>query len=756
MAHGNVTIPIPGELQSAAVEGIVASTEAIYDYNLNKTQEDINQQINDYIQSADIIRQMEENLVQNVTYSELRSLKLNSQLVPGIRYRITDYKTYYKLQNLESNNSSDSVDSTTDSTDSYIFDSSDSSDDIDYREGNTFLFDIIVTALTNNTLDENAKIVSNNRDLSKWSIKYSLDNLSEYKWSVFYGKGVIYYMKDEYGNECPYDFMNIQFNYNGYLVYTFSNSDYSLSTNVRNNIIKPCYENYLNRYYYVLNKNIFISDSCIENNYCDYNSHDNIVTELASNCFIGKQSFKNYLTSAENCQLGDNCINIDSNYSKNLYIGNNCNNLVIFRIGKDYLSIPDYFYSSVITQEKPVERYLYQELEEEESSINLADTVNFIDKEIKKICLQYWDTNKDNKLTYGELAEIKQLNRAFYQKTKIEYFPEFKYFTGLNTIDDSAFKASSIESITIPNSVTKIGQGAFSMCRQLSLINLPQNLAKIDMSAFNSCSNLRSITIPQNVVTLERQVFYNCNLLKSVTLNEGLKRIKANAFKGCTSLKSITIPESVTNIEQSAFANVEIVHMLSTTPPTITSNSFESATDIYVPVGCGSIYREKWPSNYIPVIIDPAESESTSSSGDEEELTPRINGVILKTTERNGQRVILNESTDDIEFFIDNADKNFYRWLDQIVVMGENFTQQNLTFSLYASRQGDDEKLLISDFTIKNDSQLILSGLNDTFRLIYSTEDVFSFNVMDNNNNIYYIITFNFSEYSSSNDESSD
>lgn len=45
MAHGQVTINIPAELKSAAVDGVVASAEGIYDYNKNKTQETINQEL---------------------------------------------------------------------------------------------------------------------------------------------------------------------------------------------------------------------------------------------------------------------------------------------------------------------------------------------------------------------------------------------------------------------------------------------------------------------------------------------------------------------------------------------------------------------------------------------------------------------------------------------------------------------------------------------------------------------------------------
>ena len=80
-------------------------------------------------------------------------------------------------------------------------------------------FDIIVTALNNTTLSEDAKAVRHNgdtyfssSDLSSWKLKYSLNNdLNRFEWADAGGKGVIYQMEDEWGNMAPYDFKNIQF-----------------------------------------------------------------------------------------------------------------------------------------------------------------------------------------------------------------------------------------------------------------------------------------------------------------------------------------------------------------------------------------------------------------------------------------------------------------------------------------------------------------------------------------------------------------
>lgn len=122
-----------------------------------------------------------------VTYSQLKQMRDNGTLLPGQLYRITDYSTLILSQ---ANTQSATHD-----------------------------FDIIVLATSENTLSEDAKAARHEGDtyfaeanLDAWTLKYSLDNDSErFAWANTNGKGVIYYMKDEYNNECPYDFKNIMF-----------------------------------------------------------------------------------------------------------------------------------------------------------------------------------------------------------------------------------------------------------------------------------------------------------------------------------------------------------------------------------------------------------------------------------------------------------------------------------------------------------------------------------------------------------------
>jgi len=78
-------------------------------------------------------------------------------------------------------------------------------------------------------------------------------------------------------------------------------------------------------------------------------------------------------------------------------------------------------------------------------------------------------------------------------------------------------------------------------------------LKKIGVGAFERCSSLESITIPSSVTEIDKNAFDSCNGLNEVILNEGLKTIGWGAFAECESLHSITIPSSVTDIGVYAF-----------------------------------------------------------------------------------------------------------------------------------------------------------------------------------------------------------
>ena len=107
---------------------------------------------------------------------------------------------------------------------------------------------------------------------------------------------------------------------------------------------------------------------------------------------------------------------------------------------------------------------------------------------------------------------------------------------------------------SIPDSVTTIGDTAFSGCSALTSITSPDCVKTIGSFAFDKCSSLVSVTIGDSVTSIGDFAFHQCTSLKSVTIPDSVTAIGGGAFSGCRSLTSVTIPNSVISIGDSAFS----------------------------------------------------------------------------------------------------------------------------------------------------------------------------------------------------------
>ena len=261
-----------------------------------------------------------------VPYDELKDLRDYGKLIPGQQYRITDYVTTTSQENTESA---------------------------------CHQFDIIVTALNEYTLCEEAHVIQNQDDdyfddcnLEAWKIWYCINNDTDrFSWAnEDEGKGVIYRMIDEFGNDCPYDFKNIKFlkpiisetdtqDPNYYYTFCYYDGDIiedaSVSINnnrVFNNVIKQYYDDNGQN----LNRILFIGEECLwHDNTFGSNCFDNIFEDECDGNTFGESCYNNTFgyrfynnTFGNNCSnnsFGDSCS--DNTFGNDCYdntFGNDC------------------------------------------------------------------------------------------------------------------------------------------------------------------------------------------------------------------------------------------------------------------------------------------------------------------------------------------------------------------------------------------------------------------------------------------------
>jgi hypothetical protein len=106
---------------------------------------------------------------------------------------------------------------------------------------------------------------------------------------------------------------------------------------------------------------------------------------------------------------------------------------------------------------------------------------------------------------------------------------------------DWVFKDKNIEAVLISNTVTGIGDGAFSGYHVLTNIPIPANVTSIGSYAFSNCTGLTSMTLPGSVTSIGASAFSYCAKLTSVTIPASVTSIGDSAFYGCANLSAITV-----------------------------------------------------------------------------------------------------------------------------------------------------------------------------------------------------------------------
>ena len=174
----------------------------------------------------------------------------------------------------------------------------------------------------------------------------------------------------------------------------------------------------------------------------------------------------------------------------------------------------------------------------------------------------------------------------------------------VTSIGDDAFNSCyNLTDVVIPDSVTHIGKSAFSGCKSITRLDLPDSITRIEDSTFGGCSGIQRLDLPESVTDIGYSAFAWCTGLTQLRLPDSLKNIGICAFYSCRSLTEIVIPDSVETINGNAFSECDrlVTAVIGNSVTSIGTYAFLGCNDLanaYIPASVVTIGRGAFSDSY--------------------------------------------------------------------------------------------------------------------------------------------------------------
>lgn len=222
--------------------------------------------------------------------------------------------------------------------------------------------------------------------------------------------------------------------------------------------------------------------------------------------------------------------------------------------------------------------------------------------------IKYQTFNECNQLTIPPTLpkSLKKIGEHAFSMTR---FDNIVFPYGLEEIGQGAFQDCGLSSVNLPNTCTVIGDMAFQLSKDIKEVVLPDNLESIPFGLFSMCDGLETLTIHENCKHIEEAAFMLCSNLREISCNQKLETIGYDAFYGC-SLEILNLPPALRQLGALSFGamsnTLHEVRCAANIPPVCIENTLypgelpftppveNEEFTLYVPIGTKDAYSTAW------------------------------------------------------------------------------------------------------------------------------------------------------------------
>lgn len=148
-------------------------------------------------------------------------------------------------------------------------------------------------------------------------------------------------------------------------------------------------------------------------------------------------------------------------------------------------------------------------------------------------------------------------NYAFWNCTALEQAHVGCGVTALNI--GTFWGCTRLAHVELPDTLTVLGDGSFRTCASLASIDIPESTTELGDSCFRDCTALPSVVIPAAVHTVFRNAFRDCSILSTVIMHGNVEYVGPRAFQGCPQLDHITLVDDEIDVTMNAMRNYSLM-----------------------------------------------------------------------------------------------------------------------------------------------------------------------------------------------------